>query len=94
MKNVVKAGRGGMYRVSLLNAPPLRGWAIKYVSGMEDEDEVKPGFYLAYWYPDRTHADFAFEPDLHAVWKDEAEAIFIRGQLKFSDIVTELERIN
>lgn len=75
-----------MYRVFLDNAPPLRGWAISYISGMEGEEEVKPGFYLAYWYPDGTHATFAFEPDLHAVWKDEAEATFIR------DLATMLSR--
>ena len=94
MKNVTKAGRGGMYRVSLDNAPPLRGWAIRYVSGMEGESEVEPGFYLAYWLPDGKYATFAFEPDLHTVWKDEAETEFIREQLRFSDIITEIERMN
>lgn len=94
MKNVVKAGRGGMYRVSLLNAPPLRGWAIRYVSGMEGEEEVKPGSYLAYWHPDGTYATFAFQPDLHGVWKEEMEAKFIQEQLRLSEIVTEIDRIN
>ena len=53
MKNVVK-GKGliGAYRIPLDNVPPLRGWAIRYISGMEGEEEVEPGFYMAYWYPD------------------------------------------
>ena len=94
MKNVTSAGRGGMYRVPLDNPPPLRGWAIRYVSGMEGEEEVEPGFYLAWWHPDGQFANFALEPDLHTVWRDEAEAEFIREQLKLSDIVTEIARIN
>jgi hypothetical protein len=57
MKNVTRAGRDGMYRVSLLNAPPLRGWAISYVSGMEGEAEVEPGFYREA--PDRRAGDAA-----------------------------------
>jgi hypothetical protein len=94
MKNVEKVGRGGMYRVPLENAPPLRGWAIRYVSGMEGEEEVEPGFYLAYWYPDGKYANFAFEPNLHGVFKDENEAMFVAEQLRLSEIITEVERIN
>ena len=61
---------------------------------MEGEEEVEPGFYMAYWYPDAQGATFAFEQDLHGVFKDEAEALYVHDQLKLSDIVTEVERIN
>ena len=94
MKNIVKAGRGGAYRIPLDNAPPLRGWAIRYISGMEGEEEVEAGFYMAYWYPDSQGAVFAFERDLHSVFGDEAEAIHVRDSLKLSEIETEVERIN
>ena len=94
MKNVSKAGRAGAYRIPLDNAPPLRDWATRYISGMEGEEEVEPGFYLAYWYPDGKYANFAFERDLHGVFKLEAEAVFVCDQLKLSEIITEIERTN
>jgi hypothetical protein len=72
----------------------MRGWALRYVSGMEGEEEVQPGFYMEYWYPDAHGATFAFGRDLHGVFKDEAEAIYVRDQLKLSDIDTEVEKIN
>ena len=43
---------------------------------------MEPGFYMAYWYPDAKGATFAFERDLHGVFKDEAEALYVHDQLK------------
>lgn len=69
MKDVVRSVRTAAFRIRLENAPPLRGWAIRYVSGMEDDEEIRPGFYLSKWYlePERGSVIFAFEDELNMV---------------------------
>jgi len=92
MKDVVKAGRTGAFRIRLENAPPLHGWAVQYVSGMEGEEEIEPGYYLANWQPEpqRGSVVFAFEAELNMVFHDEAYANHVRDSLKKSEIEAEV----
>lgn len=67
-----------MFRARVQGAPPPRGWFIKYVSGMEEKPDIKPGFWLSHWHVDsHGYVTFNFEhvPDLHWGTKTEADAI-------------------
>lgn len=54
MKNVEEVfSKRPMFRMPMQGAPPPKGWAVKYVSGMEDKPDIKPGFWLSRFYVDR-----------------------------------------
>lgn len=72
----------------------LRGWAIKYVSGMEEMPEVRPGFWMSQWRIDREAANFNFDSELHMAFGDEAEANEITRFLReIAGIETEVVKI-
>ncbi len=47
MKNVEEISTLPSARVFMQGAPPQRGWFVKYLSGMEEKPEIKPGFWLS-----------------------------------------------
>lgn len=57
------------------NAPPPSGYFIRYVSGMGEKYEIKPGYWLTQWFVDSEgYANFNFEPEMDLHWNTEAEA--------------------
>ncbi len=60
----------------------LTGWAVRYVSGMEEVENVKPGYWLARWqdFPSSNApgparmGTFQFTPDLQMCFNEEAAA--------------------
>jgi hypothetical protein len=63
--------------------PPLSGWAVQYVSGMEQPD-IKGGFWLSHWRVDSTQnsATFNFEPGLRMCYNEEKDAIAVSNALR------------
>ncbi|MFI5117174.1 MAG: hypothetical protein ACHP8B_10820 [Terriglobales bacterium] len=96
MKNVEEVVKKiPVYRVRIKGAPPLRGWALKHLSGMEALD-VKPGYWLSEWSlsSDGTTATFNFEPELYVAFDTEAEAKAVSDALRAnSEIETEVLKI-
>jgi hypothetical protein len=92
MKNVERVANAPAFRVPLYGAPPLKGWAVRYVSGINDS-EIKPGFWLSQWHvdADRTSARFNFESELFMCYNDELSATKISDALrKHCEIETEV----
>ncbi len=73
MKNVVKLPPRHIMRVPIPGAPPLKGWTLKYVSGLE-QAHAKPGDLLSMWQYEGEKLTFAFEPQLNMVFSDETGA--------------------
>lgn len=69
-----------------VNIPGIRltGWALQFVSGPDDIDEVKPGYWLSQRNvsADRMAVTFAFEPEPVMSWHDESEAKQVSDALK------------
>jgi len=72
----------GPPRIVIPGAESLTGWAVRYVSGMEEVKNVKPGYWLARW-QDLPPSDapgtvrkgtFQFTPDLQMCFDEEAAA--------------------
>jgi hypothetical protein len=82
MKNVKRLTSHPFFRVPLAGAPPLRGWALRYVSGIEDH-LIKPGFWLTQWNPtaDGTSVNFNFESELVMCFNDESVAVAVSKTL-------------
>jgi hypothetical protein len=85
------------FRVRIQGAPPLRGWAVKHLSGMEDLG-VKPGFWLSQWRVsstgDKDSATFKFEPELAMCFNEESVAKAVSTVLREQgEIQTEIVRI-
>jgi hypothetical protein len=84
MKNVERVSNTSpAFRVPLYGAPPLKGWAVRYVSGISDP-EIKSGFWLSQWYlePDKASARFNFESELFMCYNDESVATRISDALR------------
>ena len=66
----------------LAGAPPLRGWALRYVSGIDDP-LIKPGFWLTQWNPtaDGAGVNFNFESELVMCFNDESAAVAVSKTL-------------
>lgn len=84
MKNVERLASHPFFRAPLYGAPPLKGWALQYVSGIDDDLEIKPGYWLTQWNPtpDRTSATFNFENELVMCFNEEAAAAAISKALR------------
>jgi hypothetical protein len=74
MKNVEEVSTLPSARVFMQGAPPARGWFVKYLSGMEEKPEIKPGFWLSRWHHDSKGYLFDFAPELDMHWDAEDKA--------------------
>lgn len=70
-------------------APPPPGWAVKYLSGMEEVATIRPGYWLE-WYEDSRAAIFRFGPELLKTFNIESHAQRVVAQLRRSQIETEV----
>ena len=95
MKNVevIDSGRVA-FRVRPENAPPIKGWAVRYLSGMEEASDVKPGYWLSRWQISDGYFTFNFERELDLHFGPEAEATRVSKTLRESaEIETEVVRL-
>jgi hypothetical protein len=94
MKNCTVVTAKGSAHIQITGMPPLHGWAIKYLSGIE-EKTIKPGFWLSMW--DSTTqggTEFAFHEELFMVFNDEAYARGIPDFLRtYADVETEAVKV-
>lgn len=94
MKNVEILPPKSIFRVPIHGHPPLRGWALKYLSGIEEVADVKPGYWMTQWYFAGGSATFAFEAGVTMCFTDETEANRISESLRNeADIETEVVKI-
>ena len=73
----------------------LRGWAVRYVSGVDDPEMAKKGDWLSEWWVLNEKIQFAFEGGQpHMAWPDENEAKKVRDFLRENaEIETELVKV-
>jgi hypothetical protein len=75
MKNVEILQRSiPSFRVPIHGMPPLNGWGVQYVSGMEAVSDIKPNYWLSEWHLSAQHVTFNFESALHMCFKTEEDA--------------------
>ena len=55
------------FRVPIHGLPPLSGWAVRYVSGMEGTPDIEPGDWLSQWHVGADDVAFYFEHGLRHV---------------------------
>jgi hypothetical protein len=79
--------------VPILNAPPLHGWGIRLLSGLEKAG-WKKGFWLSKWTiaKDEMNAVFS-EGDTSLVFNQQADAEGAAALLKRQDVETEVVKI-
>ena len=84
MKNIEEVNlRRPVFRVRMKNAPPPSGYFIRYVSGMDEKYDIKPGYWLSQWFLDSEgYANFNFEPEMDLHWNTENEARAVADHLK------------
>jgi hypothetical protein len=64
-----------MFRVPMKGAPPPKGFAVRYVSGMEGTTDLEPGYWLSQFFVDREDGiNFNFERELFFGFDHEADA--------------------
>ena len=95
MKNVEAIPPKGLgaWRVPVHGMPPLKGWAVQYVSGMGPG--VEEGSWVSYWQVNaaRDRAG-GFETDLHMCYNDESEAVAVSDALRnVAEIETRVVKI-
>jgi hypothetical protein len=64
-----------MFKVRMQGAPPPRGWVLRYMSGAEEKDDIKPGYLLSKWWIDKegfANFDFSPEPTDMVAFQNEA----------------------
>jgi hypothetical protein len=94
MKNVTVFPRRQVFRIKIEGMGPLRGWALKLVSNLNN-DYVKPGFWLSMWNLTPRGVEFAFEEDLQMTYTTEEAAQHVADDIRNNtDIVTEVVRID
>jgi hypothetical protein len=82
MKNVEFAPARPAFRVPIDGLPPLSGWAVQYVSGMESETGIKQGYWLSNWNATGEAAYFGFQAGLHMCFNEERDAIAVSEALR------------
>lgn len=81
MKNVVFVPNRVM-QIPIPGAPPLRGWAVRYESGIDDA-AYKPGFWLIHWQPTPTGtANLNFGPGQTMCFLEESVANHVADTLR------------
>lgn len=97
MKNVEEVMLSGppMFRVRMQGAPPPRGFAVMLVSGMEEVEDVKPGYWLSRYFADREgFLNFNFERELWFGFDKESDAERASEVLKQgADVETKIVKI-
>lgn len=96
MKNVeVKISNRPMFRVRMQGAPPPKGFAVKYLSGMEGSSDLEPGYWLSQFYADREGGiNFNFEQELIIGFDNESDAKNASETLKAAaDIETAVVKV-
>src|SRR5438128_960571 len=74
-----------VFRVRMQAAPPLKGFAVKYLSGMGGTPDLEPGYWLSRYFVDREgYINFNFEPDLFFAFEGEDGAKAASQRLKDS----------
>lgn len=73
MKNVQKLPLRQVMRISIAGAAPLKGWAVKYVSGIEGAIPT-PGDLLCQWQYEGNQLTFAFDRELRMCFNEESAA--------------------
>lgn len=79
MKNVeqIQITLSGLptFRVPMRGGPPLSGFAVRLLSGMEEVEDVKPGYWLSRFGLDHEgYHTFNFEPELFFGFDKEEDA--------------------
>jgi hypothetical protein len=92
MKNVERLPLRPAFRVPLHGAPPLRGWAVQYVSGI-DYPEIKPGFWLSQWNIDPEGVTFNFDSKPVMSFTDEQMARAASNALRELEIETTVVKV-
>jgi hypothetical protein len=71
------------FKVRMQGAPPPSGWALRYVSGIDDP-EIKPGFWLSEWSvsAERQTGNFNFDRELDLHFAEESIAKDISDALR------------
>jgi hypothetical protein len=95
MKNVEETfSNRPSFRVFMRDAPPPKGWFVRYVAGM-DKPEIKAGFWLTKFFIDaQGYINFNFEPvaDLH--WDTEERANEVsKALLESAEIETKVVKV-
>jgi hypothetical protein len=95
MKNVEIFNRKiPVFRVPIQGMPPLRGWAVRYISGMEGTSDIEPGDWLSEWHIGAEDVVFNFEHGLHMCFNAEADATRATEYLfKAAEIKTEVVKV-
>jgi len=73
--------------------PPLSGWAVKYVSGMEGMPDIESGDFLSQWHVGANDVVFNFEHGLHMCFNTEADAVQAADFLKGAEIMTSIVKV-
>ncbi len=82
------------FRGGLKGTPPLSGWAIRYLSGMDPSSDIKPGYWLTLWLVSPDDFTFRFEDELHICFHAKAKAAAVVKTLRErGDIETEVVKI-
>jgi hypothetical protein len=84
-----------VFRVPMKGAPPPKGFAVRYQSGMEGTTDLEPGYWLSDFYVDRDgHINFNFDRDLHFGFDDESDAKKASEALKQgADVMTTVVKV-
>lgn len=94
MKNFKKLPAREIFRVPVQGLPPLKGRAIRYLSGLEGESQNKAGDFMSQWQSNDEGLTFVFESGLHMCFTDEKLANEISSFLrKQAEIETEVVKI-
>jgi hypothetical protein len=82
------------FRVSIHGMPPLNGWAVQYVSGMEAVSDIKPNYWLSEWHLSTRDVTFNFESTLHMCFRTEEDANRASEVLlELAEIATKVVRV-
>ena len=94
MKNVETLNRSiPGFRISIHGMPRLHGWAVQYVSGMQEEPDIKPGHWLSNWHADDKGVTFAFDPEMHMCFPMKGDAGRASELLVKAEIKTAVVRV-
>jgi hypothetical protein len=85
-----------VFKVRMQDAPPAKGWTLRYISGAEERRGIEPGNLLIQWFVDRTGTVFNFGPELDqmVVFDTEAKATGISEWIKQNtDVKSEVIKV-
>ncbi|MGC2698374.1 MAG: hypothetical protein WA738_21510 [Candidatus Angelobacter sp.] len=93
MKNVeTLTSTQPVFRVPIKGVPSLKGWAVRYLSGMEEMPDIKVGYWLTQFDVTQENvATFRFEAQPHLSFDSKDFAMAISDGLRESaEIQTEV----